>query len=181
MAPNKNQSSGWGEWGSGRQRNSWLAGIRTARTNSLTHSLFLSSLHTCSTIIPVCIGHERVSFLLTKNQRLCLPTWLLEAHEGRRSTLIKYGLLANWMDANVFKPLNHMLPGDFRRRLQGHTSLCSISHYCLIPGSLDIAPKRPDGTFIIDSDLSLSLPTSDSILVCVHIQLQRASPLQCKF
>lgn len=31
-----------------------------------------------------------------------------------------------------------------------------------------MAPKPPDGTFIIDSDLSPSLPTSDSVLVCAH-------------
>lgn len=31
-----------------------------------------------------------------------------------------------------------------------------------------MAPKPPDGTFIIDSDLRPSLPTSDSVLVCAH-------------
>lgn len=43
----------------------------------------------------------------------------------------------------------------------------SVFHFSL-PGSLDMAPKPPDGTFIIDSDLSPSLPTSDSVLVCAH-------------
>lgn len=31
-----------------------------------------------------------------------------------------------------------------------------------------MALKPPDGTFIIDSDLRPSLPTSDSVLVCAH-------------
>lgn len=123
MAPNKNQSSGWNKRGSGQRRTSWLAGISTGKTNSLYSllslfpSLFLllpPTPPTCSAIVPVHIGHKIDSFHLTKNQRLCLPTWLLEAHGGRHFTLIKYGLLANWMNANVFKPLNHMLPGDIR-------------------------------------------------------------------
>lgn len=35
-----------------------------------------------------------------------------------------------------------------------------------------MAPKPPDGTFIIDSDLSPSLPTSDYVLVCAHSALE---------
>lgn len=135
MAPNKNQSSDWSKRDSGQWRTSSLAGISTARTNTLTlftPLLFPSSspsfythtrsqTHThacthratvCSMIVLVHISYKRDGFHLTKNQRLCLPAWLLEAHEGSLFTLIKYGLLANWMNANVFKPLNHMLPGD---------------------------------------------------------------------
>lgn len=102
--------------------------------------------------LPISIGHKRKGFHLTQNQRLCLPAWLLEAHEGGRFTLIKYGFPAYWMHANVFKPLNHMQPGDIRACRT--ILLCSISHYHLIPCSLDVAPKPLDETFIIDFDTS---------------------------
>lgn len=78
-----------------------------------------------------------------------------------------------------FKPYNHMQPGATGGP-RGRTSPHSISHYRLIPGSLDVAAEPPDGIFIIDSDLSPSLPTSDSVLVCVHIELRRAGALECE-
>lgn len=66
-----------------------------------------------------------------------------------------------------FKPYNHMQPGA-ARRLRGHTPPHSISHYRLIPGSLDVLAEPPDETFIIDSDSSPSLPTSDLVRVCAY-------------
>lgn len=80
-----------------------------------TNSPALFSFFLYNTTVSVHIGRKKTQFfILQRIKGFCLPAWLLEAHEGRRFTLIKYGLLADWMNANVFKPLNRAPPGDIR-------------------------------------------------------------------